>query len=56
MLIYKCDLCSKAIEDEHIIVGFGYERKQLCSKCGKDILKFLKNNKLIKEKNKKYVG
>jgi len=55
MLTYKCDLCGEEIEDKHVMAGFGYDRKQLCSKCGKDILKFLKKNKLIKEeKNKNY--
>jgi hypothetical protein len=56
MLVTKCDFCKKNIKDNPIIAGVGFHRIELCEKCGKPVLSFLKRSKVIKiDKNKKYV-
>ncbi len=55
MKITKCDLCKKQIKkgDKTINVYYGfYNNRELCEKCGKPVLKFLKNKKLLKEEHK----
>jgi len=47
----KCDLCKKKIKDKPIIAGIGFlEGAELCDKCGRPILEFLRKNKLIEDK------
>lgn len=54
MKVTKCDLCKKKIKDRPIIAGADYyPHVELCDKCGKPILAFLKRNKLIATKDKK---
>jgi len=52
MLIYKCDRCKKTITDskrnQSISAGVGFDRFELCSKCGSSIVRILKGYKLIK--------
>ena len=49
----KCDLCKKSIKGEAVIAGTGFFPKaELCEKCGKPILDFLRRYKFI-EKLKK---
>ena len=57
MRILKCDLCKKKIKREPVTAGVGFlSRVELCEKCGKPIINFLKKNKVIKiDKDKKYV-
>jgi hypothetical protein len=60
MKITKCDICKKTIKDGsmnvHIGVGTSMfsNYKEICSDCGKPILKLLKDEKLIKNENKKH--
>ncbi len=55
MRILKCDFCKKVIKDKPITAGLGFlNNVELCEKCGKPVLNFLKKNKVVKiEKNKK---
>jgi hypothetical protein len=56
MRVTKCDLCRKKITGEPVTVGVGYfPRNELCEKCGRPIIGFLKKHKFIdqKDKNKK---
>ncbi len=58
MRAYKCDFCKKVIQyDSMVSAGFGYSKNvELCDKCGKPILDFLKKNKIIQiEKNKQII-
>ena len=54
MYVIKCDLCKKKIKNEPIMAGVGlFPRIELCKKCGKPILNFLRKYKLIDKKAKK---
>ena len=53
MNIKKCDLCHKIIkkDDKTVIAGFGWiQGSELCEKCGKPVLDFLRKKKLIDSK------
>ena len=62
MNITKCDICKKTIEKDSksIYIGIGgmftVNRAEICENCGKPVLKFLKDRKLINFQNKKYEG
>ena len=58
MRVLKCDFCKKNIKGEPITAGIGFlSGVELCEKCGKPILNFLRKNEIIKiDKDKKYVG
>lgn len=53
MQIHKCDICRKTIKNEmsvHIGLGTMFSNHvELCLICGKDILKLLKDDELIKK-------
>ena len=51
MFIHKCDLCLKEIKSSKpiILAGIGYERFELCEKCGLPVAKYLQKNKLLKK-------
>lgn len=59
MKITKCDVCKKTIKDNsnNVHIGIGacsvFNSFEMCSTCGKPILKMLKSKKLIDEKNEK---
>lgn len=50
-LVFKCDLCRKEIKDLVVTVGYGHSfgGYNLCGKCGKPVINFLKKKKLIKK-------
>lgn len=54
MKITKCDICKKTIKDDsmnvHIAVSKSmfFNSVEICSDCGKPVLKLLKDKKLIK--------
>jgi len=53
MRVIKCDLCKKNLKGEPVTAGLGFlPRAELCEKCGKPILTFLRKYKFI-EKPKK---
>ena len=59
MIVTKCDICKKEIEDrEHIVLagtGSHLSANSFCLDCGKPVLEFLKNKlhkKNITNKNK----
>jgi len=49
MLVTKCDLCKKVINDREDVVtaGLGWDRYSLCARCGKPIVVLLKKRKLL---------
>lgn len=49
-MVLKCDFCKKIIKDNKPVkAAFTYLYSvDLCDKCGKPILNFLKKNKIIK--------
>ncbi len=51
MLVYKCDLCKKILKDREksVTAGFGWDSKVLCTDCGKPVVKFLLQQKLIEK-------
>jgi len=55
MRVLKCDFCKKVIKNNKSVnAGLGYlNGVELCEKCGKPVLNFLKNNKVIKTKDNK---
>ncbi|MEK7658817.1 MAG: hypothetical protein AAB352_03045 [Patescibacteria group bacterium] len=58
MELTKCDLCKKIIKEHPIRASFvdypNINRADLCIECGKPIVDFFKENKLLKNlKNKK---
>jgi hypothetical protein len=58
MRVNKCDFCKKIIQyDNMVSAGVGYSKSvELCEKCGKPVLDFLKKNKVIQiEKNKQII-
>lgn len=55
MLVTKCDFCKKIVKDNAMIAGVGFHRVELCEKCGKPVLNFLKKNKIIEEENRKII-
>jgi hypothetical protein len=50
MLVRKCDVCNKEIEDRHdeIVVGLEWPQFSFCRSCGQPIIAFLKKRKLLK--------
>ena len=58
MKITKCDICKKKIDKSIYISvgGFLGNSFEVCEKCGKPVLKLLKDKKLIKSENKKDGG
>ena len=57
MRVTKCDFCKKNIKNEPVLVRFGYLNSvELCEKCGKPVLDFLKKNKIIKPENNKEIN
>ncbi|MDP2665779.1 MAG: hypothetical protein Q8P23_04085 [bacterium] len=55
MTINKCDLCKKIIDEEKLgisLLGDRFEHFDLCPKCAKPVMKFLKAKKLIKAASK----
>jgi len=59
MRVLKCDFCKKVIKNNRsVVAGFGYlYTVDLCEKCGKPIINFLKKKKVIKpEDNKNYLN
>jgi len=54
-MVLKCDFCKKVIkENKSIKAAYTYLYSvDLCEKCGKPILNFLKKNKVIKTKDNK---
>jgi hypothetical protein len=63
MNITECDICKKTIargSDSFRLTRSGnimtYASFEFCSSCSKPILKILKDNKLIKDDNKKNGG
>jgi len=52
MLVHKCDRCKKTITDKgrslSVTVGIGFDRYELCSKCGNSVVRILKSCRLIK--------
>lgn len=53
MLVSKCDKCKKVVKKDKVVAGFGiFNRFEFCEKCGKPIVLFLKQNKLLKKKLK----
>ena len=54
MRVIKCDLCKKNIKGEAVTAGVGFFPKaELCEKCGKPILKFLRRYRFIEREKKK---
>jgi len=49
MLIRKCDICKKEIQNRHeeIAAGIEWPTYSFCSRCGKSIIAFLKKRKLL---------
>lgn len=51
MLVTKCDICKKTINDKSGSVNAGYGHSfssySFCSKCGKPVASFLARNKLV---------
>ena len=56
MLVYRCDICKKIIEDREtsVFAGLGnsFSTNCFCADCGKPIRKFLEKNKLVEKKHK----
>lgn len=58
MKITQCDICKKEIEKDAEKLQIAREGRllfkhfEICADCGKPVLKFLKNKKLIKEETK----
>ncbi len=54
MLVTKCDICKKEIEDlynEAVVVGLGWSATlSFCKNCGKPIVALLKKHKLLPPK------
>ncbi len=50
MYAIKCDICKDVIGDERkkIMVGFGWDRFDLCAACGWEVVDFLQDKKLVK--------
>ncbi|OGZ26820.1 MAG: hypothetical protein A2365_01305 [Candidatus Nealsonbacteria bacterium RIFOXYB1_FULL_40_15] len=56
MYLTKCDFCKKVIKNESIRVGFGFANGlDLCEKCGKPVVDFLKENGVLDEENKRVI-
>lgn len=59
MKITKCDICKKAIGKDSEVFSLAYDSKKtfnyfdICCVCGKSLLNFLQNKKLIKNETKK---
>lgn len=56
MHIEKCDICGKNIKDnQKIVVGykFAFATNDICLKCAKPVVSFLKKRKLIEIDKKK---
>jgi len=49
MLVTKCDLCKREIEDREEVVtaGVGWDRHSVCTRCGRPSVAFLKKSKLL---------
>ena len=49
MHVTKCDICKKNLEsfDQIILVGLGWDRKELCLNYGLPVTKFLSVSKLV---------
>lgn len=59
MKITQCDICKKTIEKDStsICIGLGSifsNHVEICTNCGKPVLKLMKDKKLLKGENKKY--
>ncbi len=56
MIVKKCDICKKIIEKEDVIrlvfQSDMFKSFEFCLKCAKPLIRFLKNNKLIKTHEK----
>lgn len=56
MFIYKCDMCKKEIKDRESKVAISYglslSNGQLCHKCGKPVIDFLRKSRLIDDEGK----
>jgi len=52
MHVTKCDKCKKEIteREKKITAGIGWHAAELCEKCGKPVILFLKKHKLLAEK------
>lgn len=52
MLIRKCDICKREIKnrDYKVVAGLGWDSKEFCVNCGKPVIKFLSQQKLIAQK------
>lgn len=54
MRITKCDICKKTIEKDSGAFSLACDRKkafdsfEICSACGKPLMKFIKDKKLIR--------
>lgn len=56
MYVTKCDFCKKVIKGEPVTAGLGrWNGLDLCEKCGKPILDFLKENEVLDEENKRVI-
>jgi len=53
MRVIKCDLCKKNIQGKPVTAGVGLlSGVELCGKCGKPILIFLRKHKFIEKSEK----
>lgn len=54
MNITKCDICKKVMKNREGVKIYPqseiFASFEICAKCGEPVMKFLKNNKLIKDK------
>lgn len=48
MRINKCDVCKKHIKDKQITLSYDREILDICEKCGKPIIDYLKKEKLVR--------
>jgi len=50
MLVRKCDVCAKEIEgwNKEIVAGIDFATLSFCKECGKPIIDFLKEQKLLR--------
>jgi len=59
MKITKCDICKKSIGKDSEAFSLAYDSKKtfdsfdICYVCGKSLMNFLQNKKLIKNETKK---
>jgi ribosome-binding protein aMBF1 (putative translation factor) len=50
MLVRKCDVCAKEIEgrNKEIVAGIDFATLSFCKECGKPIIDFLREQKLLR--------